>query len=131
MTIAKKDYVCDLCGYTIKKGTDYYRDDVKPWDYWNESWKYYTFTTHAECNKLAEDLGFYDEEGLDNKEFKKCLLRFFEYDKENVHEIVHEIEGIISLPVKDGINPWKRTMIMEWIDFIKSQTKPEVQEASA
>ena len=128
MTIAKKDYVCDFCGYTIKKGMNYEMQRSTPWDFWNESGKYYTFRSHVECDRLAEDLDFYDGEGLDSEEFKKCLLRFFEYDKENVHEIAHEIDGIITLPVKDGIDPWKRTMIMEWIDFIKSQTKPEVQE---
>ena len=135
MTIAKKDYICDFCGYVIKKGTDYYREDARPWDTWNESGKYYTFTAHAECEKLSEDLNFDNGYGVDKEIFKGGLLTFFnfKYDKGNIHRLAHDhdIDRIIALPMRDDIDPSKKVLLRGWMDFIVRQAKPELQEVMA
>ena len=53
--IARKDYVCDLCGRKIRKGQKYRRQFIR--DYSGEVW---SFKGHEECCELTSIIDFSD-----------------------------------------------------------------------
>jgi hypothetical protein len=56
MPIARKDHTCALCFEVIPSGTQYYSQEVTPWEH-HDNERFYTFKAHMECYNLWTDCG--------------------------------------------------------------------------
>ena len=76
--IARKEYLCGLCGCTINKGQKYHRQ-TNIYDGCIYDW-----IEHEECGQIASELDMYDEcdydEGLSTDLFKEILDDYIEQE---------------------------------------------------
>lgn len=79
---AKKEHICEFCGYKIQPGQKYVRQ-TNVYD-----GVVYDFITHQECNEVAHELRMYDDcddSGLDGETFRENLDEYVyvnHYDNE-------------------------------------------------
>lgn len=85
---ARKNHLCNFCELVISKGT-VYDNQTNIFD-----GQIYTWKTHLECTKLADELKMYDyvDEGLSGEDFQ-------EYIKEEFCRL--ESEKLIDLPASN------------------------------
>lgn len=68
--IAKKEHICEFCGYKIQPGQRYFRQ-TNVYD-----GVVYDFITHQECYEVSRKLRMYDDcddSGLDGRSFREEL----------------------------------------------------------
>ena len=69
--IARKEHICELCGYKINKGQKYYRQ-TNIYD-----GRIYDWIEHEECLEIASELDMFGEcdydEGLSSEYFEEIL----------------------------------------------------------